>query len=78
MYYTDRNDSELIAFKHEAMTLSATAMERNWLLCYEVLEISDFPESELRTLKSAGISFLKEFSVITKETAEVVAPVSGL
>lgn len=77
LYYTDKNGPELIAFKQEAKTLSAIAMERNWLFCYEVLEISDFPEGELRTLKSVGISFLKEFSDNTKEPAEVVAPASG-
>ena len=58
LYYKDKGGAELTTLENEAKTLSATAMDRNWLFCYELLDASDLPEGDWRTIKNAGVSFL--------------------
>ena len=73
LYYKDKGGAELIALEQEAKSLSSTALDRNWLFCYEVLNASDLPEGDWRALKNAGVSFLAEIQSDEVQVSNTVA-----
>ena len=59
LYYRKKGGAELAALEQEAKKRTVTALERNWIFCYEALCASDLPEGDWQNIKNAGVSFIK-------------------